>query len=448
MLESPAIQARPAASLTLVPPSPVTERIAVDVRGAVWNESDQPLMLEAALYLDDVDPSRELHRERLAIPPGTAAGIRHAWPAEAGTHTLILSVRGGVRRDEVRRPIVVLPSAIRSTERIGGAYAGLYHWSEAEGRRWNADLKTFTDDQWRELVRGMHAIGMDIILIQELFRNQAYSGKHTLERDGYQGRAFYPSKLFPGRMPIAAEDPVEAILSEADALGMHVCLGLGLYAWFDYSPGSLEWHLKVADEVWERYGHHPSFYAWKVSEEGHGSLTDLSGQPGSREQLLRFFEVFTPHVKRLAPDKPVMMARSTHGMRGAEETYRKLLPHLDILLAFCFHRMPPDDMTGEEAAAMLQELCDEAGSHLWMNAEVFLFEGGVEAEVALIPRPIGQIVQDLRRFPNFEKIVCYQFPGLMNSPGMSITPGGPGTVALYRDYLDYVNRLERKVADR
>lgn len=33
-----------------------------------------------------------------------------------------------------------------------------------------------TDDQWRELVRSMHSIGMDVIVLQEVFRNQDYVG--------------------------------------------------------------------------------------------------------------------------------------------------------------------------------------------------------------------------------------------------------------------------------
>ncbi len=35
------LHAEPTASLTLVPPSPVTDEIAVDIRGAVWNRSEQ-----------------------------------------------------------------------------------------------------------------------------------------------------------------------------------------------------------------------------------------------------------------------------------------------------------------------------------------------------------------------------------------------------------------------
>jgi hypothetical protein len=113
-----------------------------------------------------------------------------------------------------------------------------------------------------------------------------------------------------------------------------------------------------------------------------------------------------------------------------------LLQHCDILCVFGFHRMPPGDLPGEEAASLLQKLCDEAGAHLWLDLEVFRFD----STGALYPRPIAEIISDLGRFPNFEKTLCYQFPGLLNAPWMSHRPGGEATVKLYLDYQDYLRQ--------
>ena len=439
--------AKPETSLTLIPPSPVSDQIALDIRGAVRNSQDTERSWEVAIYLDEVKTETRLHRETMKVPAKSAAGIRFRWPTQgqAGDHQIILVARSDRGVQRISRPLKILASQDRSTGGIDGAWAGICHWSEGEGRHWNADIKTLSAAQWRELVRGMHGIGLNIINIQELFRNEEYAGRHSIEGTGYQGRAFYPSALYPGRMPIAAADPLEAIFSEADELGMHVLPGIGMYAWFDYSPASLDWHLKVADEIWTRYGHHPSFYGWKISEEGHGGLGFGIGSTGEaleqeHRHLIEFFRRFGAHVRRLAPDKPVMVARSTHGMRGAEKTYRELLKHLDILCSFCFHRMPADDMTGEEAAALLQSLCDEAGAHLWMNMEVFLFEGGGDTGSALIPRPIDELKSDLLRFPNFEKILCYQYPGLLTHPDASVKLGGSAAVKLYQEYRHFLGQ--------
>ena len=101
---------------------------------------------------------------------------------------------------------------------------------------------------------------------------------------------------------------------------------------------------------------------------------------------------------------------------------------------FAFHRMPAGDLTGEEAAAVLQSLCDRSGCHLWMDLETFVFCNVWE----LHPRPIEGLVSDISRFPNFEKILHYEFPGMMSSPQMSRRPGGPASVRLYEDYRRYL----------
>jgi hypothetical protein len=71
-----------------------------------------------------------------------------------------------------------------------------------------------------------------------------------------------------------------------------------------------------------------------------------------------------------------------------------------------------------------------------MDMEAFLFEDNV----ALVPRPIAGLIQELQRFPNFEKVLCYQYSGIFNSPTTRVQPGGTPTVVLYRDYQDYLQR--------
>jgi len=420
-------------SLTLVPPSPITDQISLDVRMAVHHRRSSAATYDVRISLDDERPSGLLHQAKVTVAPNSAGGVyaRIGMRGRAGPHRVIAMATDGTVTIRTSSPLDVVPSSVRSTGRIDGAWTGFYHWSEDEGRLWNAEIQKMTDQQWRELVRAMHDIRMDVIVIQEVFRNQQYRGRHSIEQQGYEGKAFYPSRLYSGRMPIAAGDPVEAILSEADRLGMHVFMGVGLYAWFDFSPASLQWHRNVAGELWTMYGHHPSFYGWYVSEEIAGNL---GGTPQTWREIVDFFRAFRAFVRGLAPDKPVMLASNSHQVDKAVEVYPQLLEHLDILCPFGFHRPPPGDLPGERAAVILQKLCDQAGAHLWMDLEVFLFgQGG-----ALYPRPIEGLIDDLRRFPAFEKVLCYQFPGLMNAPSASITPGGPATVKLYRDYGRFI----------
>lgn len=432
------LPSRPGSSLTLIPPSPVSDKILLDVRGAVWDWTASAQDYSVRVYLDSEEPKMLLHERTLRVAPGKAEGLRFRWPAagRAGKHRLILIADAGVDRHEASRPLEILERPHRTTGSIDGAWFEFYHWSEAEGRLWNREIATLTDEQWKELIAGMNGVGLNTVVIQDTFYNpDRYVGKHSMGRDGFPGKAYYPSRLYPKLERIAADDPLEAVLAEADRHGMNVFVGVGNYAWFDFTADSLAWHKNVADELWRKYGHHQSFYGWYISAEIAGNLgtDDLR-----REELVRFFEGFKEHAARLAPDKPVMLATNCHSIRDSNGYYPRLLAHLDILCPFGFDRMPAGDITGEEAAAILQEYCDEAGSHLWMDMEVFLFGEGN----ALYPRPIIGIISDLRRFPDFEKILCYSYTGLLNAPEQSRHPGGPATVQLYRDYRKYLRHGE------
>jgi len=429
-----AATAQTAVRLALIPPSPVTDRITLDIRAAVYLSGDKDAKFDVAIYLDAEQPDKLLLRQEIDVPAGGARGVNLRWPTkgQAGKHKIVCVARQGTEKFRTERPMEVLDTGSRSTKRLGGAWVDIYQFDEPSGRPFNDELGKMTDEQWRELVQAMHAVDQNLLVITMMFNNKLQRGLHKIETEGYPGKAFYPSKLFPGRMPVASKDPLEAILSEADRLGMHVMPGVGCYAFFDFTPGSLRWHKQVADELWERYGHHPSFYGWYISEEKDGGL----GNDEERREIADFFREMTPYLHKMTPEKPVMLATNAHNLRGAEAAYRQLLPHLDILCPFAFHRMPEGDMKGEEAAALLQSLCDEAGCHFWLDLETFVFRNTWE----LHPRPIEGLVDDIKRFPNFEKILHYEFPGMMSSPQMSRRPGGPASVKLYEDYERYLRK--------
>jgi hypothetical protein len=428
----------PRIGLTLIPPTPVTDKITLDIRGGIWNRTGHAEKYHTAIYLDQEKPGEKLYEKTLVVPPRSAAGIRYlmATKGREGHHQILLVARSGRSVLRTSQPITILRSKVRSTKRIGGAWVGITHWSEKEGKPWNKQIKKMTDADWRQLVRGMHRIGMNIIVVQQVFENQVYNNEDSIiTQNGYHGLAYYPSKLFPGRMPIVAKDPIGAILTEADKLGMHVFLGVGMYAWFDYSTASLAWHEKVAKELWNLYGYHPSFYGWYISEEKDGGLGDAK----ERNQIVNFFKHFTPYVNRLAPGKPVMLATNCFHLRGAQSTYLKLLPNLDILCPFAFDRMDSGDETGAQAAALLAKLTHETGTHLWLDMEVFVFD----KDGALVPRPISGVIGDLDKYKNFEETLCYQYPGLLTAPAAAVRLGGEPAVKLYLDYEKYIKGLQK-----
>src|ERR1700676_2546174 len=311
-------QNRPEVSLTLIPPSPVTDKIDLDIRAGIWNNSDLARTFDVSFYLDEEKKETGLYQHKVTIGQKSSAGIKFRWPTKSrvGDHKIIVLCQNGQTIYRTERSIQIIGSDIRSTRKIDGAFMGFYHWSETEGRLWNPEIKKMTDDQWRELVNAQHELEMNIIVMQEVFRNQEYEGKQHIDKEGYTGRAYYPSTLFAARMPIAAHDPVEAVLSQADKNDMQVFVAVGLYAWFDFTEGSLEWHKKVAAELWQKYSHHPSFYGWYISEEMDGGLGDSL----QRKDIVSFFQNLTVYLHGLTPDKPVMLATNSNNLRGAEAT--------------------------------------------------------------------------------------------------------------------------------
>ncbi|MGI6047970.1 MAG: DUF4434 domain-containing protein [Petrimonas sp.] len=436
--------------LTLIPPNLVTNKVDIDIRAGIVNYESQSHDFEVYIYLNKEDKESLLHYSKPHIKANSGHKVQVILPTsdKVGMNKVILKVKSDEKIYSEIKEFEVIESDTRSTRQIDGAWAGIYHWSEIEGKHWNKDIAKMTDAQWQELVRSMHSIEMNMIVIQEVFRNEEYVGRHSLTVDSYAGKAFYPSELYPGRMPIAAKDPVEAILSEADKLNISVMVGVGLFAWFDFTSESLEWHKRVAKELWDKYGHHPSFYAFYVSEESGGSLDNWEAttekQIIRKRQIVEFFRAFKEYCNTLAPEKPIMLATNSMGIPQGLDTYPALLQNLDILCPFGFARMPEGDLSGKEAATLLQQLCDDAGSHLWLDLETFLFN----PDQSLYPRPMEEIIHDLRLFDNFEKILCYQYPGVFSDPKASIRVGEERTVKLFKDYKAYLDMLKKNRAKK
>jgi hypothetical protein len=447
-------------SLTLVPPSPITNKVNLDIRGAIWNNSSKVIDYSVSLYIDRIQKDLCIYMKDITLQPENNTGIQ-VWlntGKYAGDRKIIMIVKSKLGIHSTIEPVKIIDSKIRSTKRIDGSWFEFYHWSEDEGRFWNKDIIKLSNNQWGELIKGMHDIEMNIVVIQELFRNQKYVGQHTMDSSGYTGFPYYKSNLYPlksgqslldnvenGKSSenypkwknIAADSALESVLAEADKDGMKVFLGVGMYAWFDFSQGSLEWSKKVAKELWDKYGSHKSFYGWYISGEIAGNLGENEKR---KNEIVYFFKEFRTYVRTLAPDKPVMLATNCHDVKNSNGYYPELLKNLDILCPFGFHRMPLNDYTGNEVEKILQDYCDQAGCHLWMDLEVFLFA----EKNALYPRPIDQVITDLLMFDNFEKICCYSYTGLMNAGWQTAKPGGERTVKLYNDYLKYLTSISSK----
>lgn len=384
------------------------------------------------------------------VRDGVSEVVRAGTLADFGTPLTISSGAEGdvalrlrVRDDDIvhesDHKLVVEPES--APPRLAGAWVDIYHHDEAEAIPFNQDLATLTRDDWADLVDAMADVDQKVIVVSSVFHHFARRAQHDFDEHSYPGAALYPSELFPQRWPIGSRDPVEAILCAADRAQLSVFLGVGFYAFFDYSPAALRWAESVMRELWNRYGHHPSLYGWYFAHEQCGGLfTPGLGDPLEQQrEMTTYVRRLTSLSRELAPEKYTMLATNTFGVPDGVEWYRRLLPALDILCPFGFHRMPTDDLTETEVMALLRDLCRESHTHLWADLESFRWplENGAE----LRPRRIGEVLDDLHRLGAFEAVLHFQFPGLMTAPKMRVPLGGDDAIALYESYRDHLDTI-------
>lgn len=327
-------------------------------------------------------------------------------------------------------PYEMVASEVTSTQMLDGCWVSLCHWSEEEAQQFQGALKKLTAEQWRRKVFSMHKARITSILIQNVFDSRHYVNQHDMTVETYDGSAFYDSKLYSKREKLGCEDPIEAILSAADECGMAVFPGVGMYAWFDFSPQSLEWHKRVAAELFERYGHHKSFYGWYVSEEIMGALY-YGYDPVPDEDYLdiqNFFREFTGFVRKLTPTKPVALAPNNIQMHHYEEQWLPILENIDILIPFAFAR-------SEYNVAQIAAMCKKTGTHFWVDFEMFSFP----FHDGLRPKTVKAMLEEMQHYNTLEQIYGYQYTGIMNEPGLRMCLGGEETEVFYQEYMDYLD---------
>lgn len=323
-----------------------------------------------------------------------------------------------------------VPTNTVSTALLDGCWIDLYHWSQDEGKWFNKALGELTEEDWKEQIRSMARIGIRGVVIQELFYIHEYVGTNSLTLENYYGQAFYPSDLYPGRFGIRAKDVLNAVLQAADECGMHVLAGIGLFAWFDFSPVSLEWHKRVAAEVFEKYGHYDSFYGFYVSEEIPGCLYEEHLDVDIRRwrEVVEFFREFKAFVNRLSPTKPVALAPSNYRFQDFEREWSEILKNVDILLPFGFAR-DLESLNIREIA----DICKKSCTHFWVDMEIFRnpFDNG------LIPKHIDELTREIHLYDDIEQIYGYEYTGHLNAPESPHDLGGESAKQLYRDYRSY-----------
>jgi len=301
---------------------------------------------------------------------------------------------------------------------ITGSWFEFQHHSAVEGTPWNPALAAFSAGQWAAKVQEIAGFGIrDLVLLDTAI----------------YGKSFYPSSLLP-QHELGCADPLEAVLAAADKSGIRFFISNGFYG--DWLQAELlmqdkavrELRFKAMSELAEKYARHPSFYGWYYPNE-----TGIDGH---------FADIFIDYVNscsteahRLTPKAKTLIA--PYGTRNvaADDAYVRQMENLDVDYIAYQDEVGVEKTRVEESAGFFENLYkvhQKAGrSALWADVEVFRFEGKVYNS-ALLPAPPERVKAQLEAVsPYVEKILIYQYLGLLNRPGSEVFAGPPDSAKLY-----------------
>ncbi len=309
---------------------------------------------------------------------------------------------------------------------ISGTWFEFKHHNEPEGTYWNAACRSFTEDQWRAKIREIHDIGMEYLVL--LCTSLVYEDRRE---------AYFPTEIYPFPEDMVCKNPIGVMLEECDSLDMKVFLSVGFYGvWTETlenitSPEVTARAFQAMEEIYERYGHHKSFYGWYYPDE-----TCIEGY--FRQEFITYCNAYSAKAHALDPSKKILIAPYGTNMLTADHHYVEQLKVLDVdIIAYQDEigvRKSGVDQTGAYYKA-LRAAHDKAGrSALWADMEVFEFEGAVY-ESPLIPASIDRIRQQLAAIsPYVDQVLCFEYLGMFNQPGTTAFCGHPGSTKLYQDY--------------
>jgi hypothetical protein len=324
---------------------------------------------------------------------------------------------------------------VKKLDKIEGSWFEFQHHSFDETKYWNADLLKFTAGQWDDKIREIAETGMRFLVLLDV---AAY------------GKSFYPSGLMP-IFEMGCDDPLEAVLAAADKYGIKFFVSNDYFGnWRDSQemmtdPNVASLRRQGVEEVASKYAHHDSFFGWYYPNETgiHGHYEDF---------FIKYVNDCSAEIAKVTPNLKTLIA--PYGTRNIEygDRFVQQLDQLDVDYIAYQDEIGVEKTKVEESAAIferLQKMHHKSGrSELWADVEVFQFSGDVyrsEAVSAQSERVIGQLEAVA---PFVEKILIYQYIGLINKPGSGSFAGRPQTAKLYEDLLaagwfDHVNQESR-----
>jgi len=320
--------------------------------------------------------------------------------------------------------------------RLTGSFFDLIHVNTFDAVYWADTCRFWGEDNWRALMRDMHGIGIDTVICV----STAFWGRPLFA--GYE-------KTVGPALKFGCDDPLGVCADEVERLGMTMFFGVGLRGRVsqvrDYTRMEppwpevwFRWNTALAEALVERFGDRPCFGGLYVSYEisFHDHQIDLY------EKLVK--EYLRPAVG----DVKLLASPGSLGHHPDIELLPSQLERMGINI------LAPQDYGGRrsDVGAAMGLVQDNArglaqvggplrdiGVTLWCNCELFDFEPLPDGRAACIGGPIERIRQQMAlQAPLVEKLICYQYQGIMNRRTDLVDIGHPSADRLYHDYVAYL----------
>jgi hypothetical protein len=342
----------------------------------------------------------------------------------------------GAAAVEKEWPLWVVPAATRALPLLQGGWLDALGLSSSVYPR----NREATEQDVRDTVGAMKRVGMSVAILTYV---------------EYFGRFFYPSALTffdrdtgkPAQGQWFPFDVIEAVLSEADRHGMHVFLGLGRGGdTFLLQNGlqdrqrlqtAAETSKRVAAELWQRYGHHPSFYGWYLTHE----VNDLAAASA-------YYDPVADFCHSLCADKPVMAAPD-----GTPVLSKDTLARSKVDIFAYQDAVGPGYIPGkytyepENRLATLEQVYSEyrrvhegTRKHLWADLEVWQMAGPEYGHP--FPASFDRVRRQIEiEAKHVELLTAYEVLGFLEAPESTLKLTDSRAAKLYRDYDAYRRTL-------
>lgn len=243
-------------------------------------------------------------------------------------------------------------------------------------------------------------------------------------------------------------DLVELFLTLADKYGMAFYFGT-------YDSGQW-WHegeyqkeidvnIRLIDEVWAKYGHHPSFKGWYLSQEVSRRTKNISA----------IFAAMGRHAKEVSGGLPCMISPYIHGIKTDQvmagdraTTYEEHEREWDAILAdirgavdiLAFQDGQVDYSELYGYLCVNKQLAGKYGMRCWTNVESF----DRDMPIRFLPIKWDKLLYklDAARRAGMEDVITFEFSHFM-SPN-SVYPAAHGLYGRYCEHLGIENRWKRE----